>query len=234
MERGIDRGLEPGQARRGASRRRRVAVLALWGVLLAAFWLLARARGDGPAALMQGWLEGVATSPYGALVLLGLYGLRPLLLLPMTILTVFAGFLFGPALGLAYALGAMLASASLAYALARSIGGRGPEGGWAAELRRRSFEAVLTSRLTFVPGDVVNYAAGALRVRFRAFLAGTALGGLPGLAMGVLAGASIEGAFRFDGLRFRPGYLLASLALLIVSLAVSRGLRRRQERRGAP
>lgn len=220
---------------RGATRRQRALVLALWVGLLGTFWLVARARGEGPLTLLQAWLEWVAASPYGVLLLLGLYLLRPLLLLPMTMLTVFAGFSFGPAFGFAYALAAMLVSASLAYALARFLGGGlGREGGrFLDALRERSFETVLTSRLMFVPGDVVNYASGALRVRFRPYLAGTALGGVPGLAMGVLAGASIEGGFRFDGLRVRPAYLLASFFLLAVSLGVSRWLRRQRGPGGA-
>ena len=63
----------------------------------------------------------IATHPLGWLWLVGIYLLRPLLLLPMTILTVFTGFLFGLGWGLAYALTATLASASLAYLLARFL-----------------------------------------------------------------------------------------------------------------
>ena len=89
-------------------------------------------------------------------------------------------------------------------------------------------ETVLTGRLVFLPGDLINYAAGALRVSFAAFALATALGGLPGLAVCVLAGASLEGPFRFEGVRLNGWFLLASALVLGSSLALARWLRARR------
>lgn len=216
----------------GARRsRRRWAVIALWAVLLLLFWFAAQRHSGGPVALLAGWLATLSRSPAAPLLLIGLYLLRPLLLLPVTLLTVFSGFLLGVLGGGLLALFMTLASASVAYGLARRLGPtRAPGGALFERLEAHTFEAVLTARLTFVPGDLVNYAAGAVRVPYPPFALATLLGGLPGLAMGVLAGASIEGVFRFDGVRIEPALLLGSFALLLFSLLASWLLRRRSSR----
>lgn len=213
----------------------RFGILALWAAVLITFWLVTRAREGSAGAQLEGWLQAIATHPLGWLWLVGIYLLRPLLLLPMTILTVFTGFLFGLGWGLAYALIATLASASLAYLLARflRLGGSGsPRRGTAflEGLRSRAFETVLVARLVSVPGDLVNYASGALRISFPAFFIATAIGGLPGMGAGVLAGASIEGSFRFGGLRLDPWLFGVSAALLLGNLVVAQALRRRRRR----
>ncbi|MDE0527252.1 MAG: VTT domain-containing protein [Truepera sp.] len=207
----------------------RFGILALWAAVLIAFWLVTRTREGGAGAQLEGWLQAIATHPLGWLWLVGIYLLRPLLLLPMTILTVFTGFLFGLGWGLAYALIATLASASLAYLLARFLRLRGSSQRGTAfleGLRSRAFETVIIARLVSVPGDLVNYASGALRISFPAFFTATAIGGLPGMGAGVLAGASIEGSFRFGGLRLDPWLFGVSAALLLANLVVAQVLRR--------
>lgn len=207
---------------------RRWVVIGLWGALLLLFWFYARRQPGGAGALLTGWLATLTRSPAALLLLVGLYLLRPLLLLPVTILTVFSGFLLGVVGGGAFALLMSLVSATVAYGLARRLApARPPSGALFERLNARAFEAVLTARLTFLPGDLVNYAAGVVRVPYLPFALATLLGGLPGLAMGVLAGASIEGVFRFEGLRLNLGFLLASLGLLLLSLLMSWLLRRR-------
>lgn len=208
--------------------RRLLYGLPVWIACVVAFWLYAQAREGGAVALVEDVLAALAGNPWALAGLLGAYLIRPVLVLPMTVLTAFSGFLLGPVFGTAFGLVGVLASASIAYGLARFMGaGRVPAGRWWRLLRDRSFEALVTARLMLVPGDAVNYAAGALRIPFRAFFLATAIGGMPGLLIGVLAGASVEGAFTFDGLRLNVGYLIASAVLLVASLSASRLLRRR-------
>ncbi len=194
------------------------------------FWLYVRQSGQPVTRLLTGWLESLSTSPYSVLLLLAIYLVRPLLLLPITLLTVFAGFLYGAFWGTIYALVAMLASSSLAYLIGRFLSGDKIrlQTNWIQRLRERSFETVLTSRLIFLPGDLVNYACGFLKISFTSFLLATALGGLPGLLVGVLAGASLE-TFSATGFKLNPWYIVASLLLLALSLGVSRRLRRRHQ-----
>ena len=215
-------------ARRGGWRR--WLVVGAWLVLVALFWLYARSREEGVLSLIQGWLEALAENSWGPLLLLGLFALRPLLLLPITILNVFAGFLFGPFFGLLYAMIATLVSSAIAYGLGRffDMSPQVEERGFLNRMRSNSFETILTGRLIFLPGDLINYGAGFLKISFIAFMLATALGGLPGLLISVLAGASLEGQFRFDGIRLNAWYLLASGLLLVGSLGLSYLLRHRR------
>lgn len=206
-------------------------VLALWLALIVAFWVYAQNSEEGVLSLIQSWLEAITENPWGPLVLLSIFMIRPLLLLPITILNAFSGFLFGPVAGLAYAVLATLLSSAIAYGVARFLRVEPNEGSseYLERLRSRSFETVLTGRLLFLPGDLINYAAGFLKISFIAFMLATALGGLPGLMVSVLAGASIEGQFSFQGIRINAWYLLASAGLLVFSLGTSYLLRQRQK-----
>lgn len=208
--------------------RRLLYVLPLWIALIAGFWIYAQGREGGAVGLLEQWLAALAGDPWALAGLFAVYLLRSVLLLPMTVLTAFSGFLLGPVWGTVFSLGAVLASASIVYAIARFLGaGRVPKGRWWRFLQERDFEALITARLMMLPGDAVNYAAGTLRIDYRAFAFATAVGGLPGLLVGVLAGASVEGAFEFEGIRLNTTYLIASAVLLVASLAASRVLRRR-------
>lgn len=208
---------------------RRLLTLALWLVLLGAFWGYVLLAHLSPLALLERWLHLLAQPPWGPLLLLGFYLLRPLLLFPVTLLSLLAGFLFGPLFGVLYALPAMLLSSLAAYVFGRYLGGVLPER-WAylSALRGRSFEGVLLSHLLFIPGDLVNYLSGALRVRVAAFAAATAVGGLPGLVMGVLAGASVQGRLEPGEIHIQLRYLAASAGILLLSLGVSYWLRKRR------
>jgi uncharacterized membrane protein YdjX (TVP38/TMEM64 family) len=207
---------------------RRWLIVALWVVLLVAFWWYVRSSGQRATEILSEWLESLSKSPYSFFLLLVVYIIRPLLFLPISLLTVFAGFLYGAFWGTLYTTLATLLSCAVAYAVGRFL--RGDEtrlhSGWLERLRERSFETVLVSRLTFLPGDVVNYAAGFLKISFLSFLIATAIGGLPGLLVGVLAGASLE-TFSASGIRLNPWYIVASLVMLLASVFLWWWLRKR-------
>jgi uncharacterized membrane protein YdjX (TVP38/TMEM64 family) len=221
--------------RRSATVRKTTALLS-WMALLAVFLVLASRHPGGVAGVLEVALRSVRHSPGGLLALAGIYLIRPLLLLPVTVLTAFCGYLFGPGWGLAVAHVAALASASVGYLMARWWRGRRPAGaedasvppGWMGRLRHGTFEAVLASRLSFVPGDLVNAAAGAMALPFVPFAAATALGGLPGTVVGVLAGAGMRGrGFRAAAIEVRPAFIVASLVLAVISVLLAVALRRR-------
>jgi uncharacterized membrane protein YdjX (TVP38/TMEM64 family) len=207
---------------------RRWLILASWVVLLVAFWWYVRSSGQSATKILSGWLESLSASPYSVLLLLAVYIIRPLLFLPITLLTVFAGFLYGALWGTVYTTLATLVSCTVGYFLGYFLRGDKLQlqRGWLERLRSRSFETILVSRLTFLPGDVVNYAAGFLKISFLSFLLATAIGGMPGLLAGVLAGASLE-TFSADGFRLNPGYIVASLVMLIASVGLWWWLRKR-------
>lgn len=217
----------PAGLRRNA---RTILFVLVWLALLGGFWLVANSRDVSPLELLVEILQGLQASRWSGLWLLLIYALRPLFLLPVSVLTVFTGFLFGPWYGLLWSIIASNATAAMAYGLARMVSGRRrlPEGKAARRLRENAFEAVLTMRLASMPGDPINFLCGALRVPFWPFLLATAIGGLPGVFIGVFAGASLEGTFSFEGLSIRWEYIVISAVMLVGGLVLSRWVRTRK------
>lgn len=232
----------PAPARRTGPPRWPVALA--WAALLTAYGVAVATTGLGPVGVLRALADLVADHPAGPLVYVLAYALRPLFVFSATVLTVGAGHLYGPVLGFAVVVLGANAGALLAYGLARWLGGpwaaRALDGGrWgtlAARLRGRTFETVLTLRFLFAPYDAVNYLSGALRLRAAPFALATALGSLPGSFTFLLFGASIGDLSvladgRLPSVDARA--LAASAALFATSLAASRLVRRRHERRGA-
>ncbi len=216
-------------------RRRAPASVAitLWVVLVAATWIvLARAEG-GPAAELARWLAVLVRPGVGVPVLLAAFAVRPLLLIPVTVLTAFSGWWLGPWLGFAVAWVAVTGSAAVPYALARAVRGRTAAApsprGWRGALDRDPFRTVLVARLMMLPGDLVSAAAGAVRVPWGPFLGATALGGVPGLAVGVLAGSSLEDpdVFTWSAVRIDPATMLAAAVAFALAWGLAWALRRR-------
>jgi predicted lipid-binding transport protein (Tim44 family) len=83
-------------------------------------------------------------------------------------------------------------------------------------------------RFLFLPYDLVNYAAGLLKINYGAFLLATLLGSLPGTLAFTLAGASIEGDFTGGVPSLNPRVLIASVVIFVASLVFSRVLKNRQ------
>lgn len=226
----------------------RIALI-VWPASLLTLWAVLAVTGFGPQEAVARGLSLLGSGPWALAALLAAYAVRAVLLLPMTVLTVFAGFLLGPVWGAVGAVAGTILSAVLAYAVARWLrhGTRdaGDDRGevdaavggvrnrpWAVRLRSHPFEAVLTARAAAVPGDLVNLVSGAWRIPVAPFALGTVLGGLPGILAAVWAGASLEGAFAFEGMRPRPALLLASGGMLVVSVLLARVVRTVQRRRG--
>lgn len=214
--------------------RRKHLVLAAWVLLVLGVWVYTSRQGRPPTVLLRDALAALRGEPLAPLWLLAVYLVRPVLLLPVSLLTVATGALFGAVWGTVYATLATLLSVVVAYLLGRYFGTAlpgGAEAAWSKRLIAYPFETVLLSRFLFVPGDLINYVSGYLKINLPAFLGATLIGGTPGLLVGVLAGASLEPDTATFSLN--PGYLLASAGLLLVSLGVSWWVRRRAGLSGA-
>jgi uncharacterized membrane protein YdjX (TVP38/TMEM64 family) len=212
-----------------------VAVAIVWAALLATWTWHLRSTGGSPLDSAQGLIDAVDDAWWAIPAFVVAYLARPLLLFPASLLTIAAGILFGPTLGIAVAVVAANASAMVAFQVGKTFSptSLAEEGGarlvdrWAGRMRAESFLTVMLMRLAFLPYDLVNYSAGFLRISPGAFLAATALGSLPGTVSFVLAGASIE---RLDaGLDgFDPTVFAISLGIFVASLAGSRVVQRRE------
>ena len=156
---------------------------------------------------------------------------------PSTLLTLLGGFLFGP-LGIIYTMLGGNLSALFAYGVGRYFG----QGvldeeenssiiqNYTQRLRQNSFETVLVMRLLFLPYDLVNYAAGFLKISWKPFLAATAIGSLPGTISVVLFGSSfgtLEELMAGE-VQLNPVTLGISVVLILVSIGLSRVIKKRE------
>lgn len=179
----------------------RLTALLVWVGLLFGYQWYAWRQDVGALETVQRLIDVMSSGLAGPLIYVVFYALRPLILFPAGLLTVAAGFLFGPVLGVVLTVLASNISASVAYLAGRYFGENlvrseqtsGAVQRYAQRLRENSFGSVLLLRLIYVPFDAVNYAAGFLHVHWRPFILATALGSLPGTVSFVLFGASIEG-----------------------------------------
>jgi uncharacterized membrane protein YdjX (TVP38/TMEM64 family) len=182
-------------------------------------------------------LDSLGTPGWAALlVALALATLAPV---PRTALSVLAGVLAGFWGGLALALGSGVLGALAGFTLARWLGREtvtrlaGPRLARAdALLSERGMLAVLTGRLVpITPFTLVSYAGGLSGIRLRAYLAGSAIGLVPGTVLHVTIGATVGSA------EHSP-VLMLSLVPLAVALAALTGTwawhRRRPATRSTP
>jgi uncharacterized membrane protein YdjX (TVP38/TMEM64 family) len=215
---------------RPAEPRRRWVRLAVLAALLAAAALVAWRLGffelRHPQHLAAAVRRARAIPAVGPLFV-SVYAAVATLGLPATPLTLAGGAIFGTVLGAALNwLGATLGAAG-AYWLARLLGRdalRPLLGRWGDRLdalgERAGFSTVFRLRLLpVVPFNVLSFAAGLAGVPFRAYIAATALGIVPGtvvytyFADSLLAG--VEGASR----RAFMQVAIAAVLLLAVSFA---------------
>lgn len=133
---------------------------------------------------VKAFVEGFGA--WGALVFAGLFVVVAATPVPVTVMAVTGGFLFGMTLGSAVGVVATTAGAWLGYWLARFLGRdalRRIAGGRveAAEgkLRGKGFLTVLVLR-PVLPNWTLSYGAGLVRIPQRDYLGATLLGGMPG------------------------------------------------------
>jgi uncharacterized membrane protein YdjX (TVP38/TMEM64 family) len=215
--------------------------LVFWLLLVGGYWWYARANDLTISASIRQLAFVLTDSAYGPLIYITLYILRPLIFFPATLITVLAGFLFGPVAGIIYTIIGSNSSALLAFFVGGYFGrgmleaeeSTGLLQRWADRLRDNSFETVLLMRLLFLPYDAVHYVAGFLHIDWKAFILATAIGSIPGTISFVLLGASFGTLDQLlkGEISLNPWALGSSVALILASLALSRYLKRREARR---
>ncbi|GAC1652043.1 MAG: hypothetical protein NVS4B8_27230 [Herpetosiphon sp.] len=215
----------------------KLVALVFWFGMLAGYQRYAWSHQISPLEALARITDLLRSTAFGPLLFIGLYALRPLVLFPASVLTLGAGLVFGPVLGVMYTIVGSNLSALLAFGVGHWFG-EGLLGGeraagvvqrYAARLRQHSFETVLLMRLIFLPYDLVNYLCGVLHIDWKAFLLATLLGSLPGTFAIVLAGASFKGDLRHGLPSFDPRVFAASVVIIVVSMAISRWVRRREK-----
>lgn len=206
------------------SRRDAVQIVALL-LLSAAFvatWTLSPLGERLDPEHLADWARPWREDPFIVLYVVGVYGLLGLAGFPVTILLLAAVLVFGAPLGIAYSWIGGLAHANSGYWLGRLI--TRPtllehldrNGSIRRILSRHGMLSVMVLRnVPIGPFVVVNLLSGATRIRYAAYLGGTAIGMLPGLLLVGLGADRLLAAMR------HPGPLsLAALGLTIVAIVL--------------
>ncbi len=213
-----------------------VAIL-FWGSVVGGYYVYANVNNLTLADSLQLVVTFLTGTLLGPVFYIVIYALRPLLFFPATILTLLGGFLFGP-IGILWTVIGSNASALLAYTVGRYFGqgvleneeSSGLIQQYTQRMRQNSFETVLIMRLLFLPYDLVNYAAGFLKIKWQPFILATAIGSVPGTISFVLLGGSFGtlDALVAGEVQVNPLTLVLSVALILVSIGLSRFIKRRE------
>ena len=189
--------------------------------------------GEGAAERMLGAAHGPWSLPVAVLA----FAVLAFIGVPQFVLIAAAVVAFGPWTGLAYSWIGTMVSSVIGFFLGRSFGARllrdyAGEGirRFMILIGRNGFMASLIVRLVpSAPFIVVNMAAGVTPMRFRDFLAGTAIGIVPKIALTAFAGNSIVQAMRGGGMQHILLLILAALVWLIAGWYARIWLKKRED-----
>ncbi len=203
--------------------------LALLAGLLVVATVLALRADDLSVSALRGVVE--EAGPLAPLAYGALYAAAVTVMLPASPLTVAAGILFGPVVGVATVLVGATTGAVGAFGVARFVG-RGPverlTGHRARALDRfvaeRGLVALLLLRLVpVVPFGVLNLVAGVTALRLRDYTIATALGIVPATVAFVAVGGTLDDPTS-------PAFLVAVSLLVVVTVGGALGARRLRRR----
>ncbi len=189
---------------------------------------------NGEAAVEQ-WL-GAAHGVWALPVAVSAFAVLAFVGVPQFVLIAAAVVAFGPWTGLLYSWIGTLFSSSIGFWLGRAFGARlirdvASEGlaRFMKLIGRNGFMASLIVRLVpAAPFIVVNMAAGVAPMKFRHFVAGTAIGIIPKIALTAFAGNSVVQLIKGGGVQHVVLVALAGV-IWIGGAWVARGWLRRRE-----
>ncbi len=232
------RAANPGDGTGGRDRRRpsaRWLVAIVWLAGVITLGLVARTRGLTPLELTDDFGQAIRGNWWGPAAFVVAYAIRPVIAFPGSLLTILAGVVFGPIWGSVWVIAGSNASTALTYTAGRFVGAGGDVATLPAAIvrpveraRQRPFVATMLMRLLYLPFDPVGWVAGFARLRFWPFLAGSAIGTVPGIVSFVGFGASID-AVGTDQPSLDLPLLGVSAALAVAGIALSRWLSARND-----
>ncbi|ATB30581.1 membrane protein [Melittangium boletus DSM 14713] len=206
--------------------------LKLMAPLCVSVGILVTVRLLGPEFLDQQRLSGYLRplGHWAPLAFIFLLGVRPAVLLPGQLFAAVGGILFGTVLGTVYSLLGSLLATGLIHLLASRFG-RGPmkrlaghrHDGLQRAARNHGFQVGFLACInSVIPGDVMLAAASASGARYLPLALGAAVGSIPGTLLTTSFGSSLS--------QGKTWTTLASVAGLLVSLALGVFLGRRLAR----
>jgi phosphatidylserine/phosphatidylglycerophosphate/cardiolipin synthase-like enzyme/uncharacterized membrane protein YdjX (TVP38/TMEM64 family) len=211
----------PAEARPTTRKRLKTLAIALLVVAgLVAIWRWSPLNEWVNAHTLAQAAQVIEDSRAAPLWMLGIYVTASLIAMPITVLIVATVMVFGPLLGLVYALSGSLLGATVSFGLGKLIGRRGVRriagshiNKLSRRLGKRGLLAVFVARiLPIAPFTIVNLVAGVSHIRLRDYILGTVLGMLPGMLAITLFSDRLAATLRDPS----P----ATLAILAVAVAV--------------
>ncbi len=194
-----------------------VVYMLIFGALL--YYIYISPYNPHPASVedVRHWVAGFgALAP---LIYIGIYTIRPLLLLPALPLNLSAGLLFGSWRGLLFLLAGGLGGACFCYFMGRYGGGRWLLKNFGGSLghklnkyltRKNSFNKILWMRtVPIFPYDPVSIIAGSLKIPLNDYIGATLLGMIPGAI-----------AFIFLADSFNTGNFYVALLVMVLAFGV--------------
>jgi uncharacterized membrane protein YdjX (TVP38/TMEM64 family) len=146
------------------------------------------------------WIK--ALGPWGPVAIAAVYVPASVLFVPGTLISLGAGFLYGPIIGTAAVSCGSTAGAAAAFVLGRTlfrpwiqdlVGSRAKFVALDRAVAAHGFRVVLLARLSpLFPFNLVNYAFGLTRISFGRFVLASWLGMLPGTLMYVYLGSAAQ------------------------------------------
>lgn len=217
-----------------SSRKLRVAILLLLAAAIAATLVLLPVK-----QYLEELLQAVrALGAWGPAILALAYIAATVLLIPGSIMTLGAGFLFGVPIGTVTVSLGSVAGASVAFWV-----GRTAARGWVEEkvahnrrfhaldeaIGREGFKIVLLIRLSPVfPFVFTNYALALTRIRFRDFVLASWIGMLPGTLLYVYIGSTLKSLAELASGGYQGGtaqnvvFALGLVATFVVTVVITR------------
>ncbi|HWP59447.1 MAG TPA: VTT domain-containing protein [Candidatus Acidoferrales bacterium] len=212
------------------------AVLVVLG-LLAAVWRWTSLSEWLDFRVLARSLNALRANPLGPYLVIFAFLIGSQVMFPITVLILATAYAFGPWLGFVYAMVGSLLGGVVTYALGyfmghetfRHLAGRHYES-LAQAFKENGLMAVITTHLLPVgPFTIVNLGAGAVRVRLRDFVVGSALGMLPGMALITIFAHQLQRTLRQPG--WQTAIALATFTAALIAWAL---WTRRQARRKSP
>lgn len=172
------------------------------GIFAAALWWLNKQHLQLAPKDVKNWvLQFGMLAPF---VFLFLSLFRPFVLVPITVFSLAAGLAFGSVLGTIYALIGATAGATGSFMIASTFRAKKKETdsnsrklkAVTSRIQEHGFLYILLLRIAPIHFDFVSYAAAASRANYRAFVAATFLGLIPGtIALNVLGSSFVSGNY---------------------------------------
>ncbi|NCO12257.1 MAG: hypothetical protein COZ34_03635 [Candidatus Pacebacteria bacterium CG_4_10_14_3_um_filter_34_15] len=200
-------------------------ILTIWGVLIVIFlWQVIRLNiplQNYPRLIADTIQQFGIVAP---LLFIFLFAIRPLIFFPATLLSVSAGFLFGPWKAIVILMIAENLSSFVSYSAGKYVGKdmlqkMDSKNIWLHKFEtyfhHNEFLTILILRLIYAPFDLLGYFAGASNISYRSFALATIVGIIPGLTTVAFLGRSAT----------HPFYLLISAFFFVIGIFISKVLK---------